>query len=103
MLFYFDPNDQQESMKLIENLTENAGKIQQQVLKDILNRNSDTEYLHGFLHGVRDVHQFKKSVPVVDYEQIKPYIDRIANGEPSNIISSEPITELLTRYMQIYT
>ncbi|XP_039124493.1 indole-3-acetic acid-amido synthetase GH3.17-like [Dioscorea cayenensis subsp. rotundata] len=96
MLFYFDPNDQQESMKLIENLTENAGKIQQQVLKDILNRNSDTEYLHGFLHGVRDVHQFKKSVPVVDYEQIKPYIDRIANGEPSNIISSEPITELLT-------
>ncbi|KAJ0988724.1 hypothetical protein J5N97_007080 [Dioscorea zingiberensis] len=83
-------------MRLIEELTENAGQVQQQVLMEILTRNTDTEYLRGFLHGIRDVHHFKKTVPVVDYEQIKPYIDRIANGEPSNIISSQPVTELLT-------
>lgn len=99
MLFECDPNDGESTIKIIENLTTNANRIQQQVLDEIIARNSSTEYLKAFLHGnntSRDL--FKKSVPVVEYEQLKPYIDRIANGEPSNIVSAHPITELLTRY-----
>jgi auxin responsive GH3 gene family len=33
----------------------------------------------------------------VEYEDVKLYIERIANGAPSSLISSKPITELLTR------
>ncbi|XP_020247066.1 indole-3-acetic acid-amido synthetase GH3.17-like isoform X2 [Asparagus officinalis] len=97
MLFECDPNDGESTIKLIENLTTNASRIQQQVLDEIIARNSGTEYLKAFLHGnntSRDL--FKKRVPVVEYEQVKPYIDRIANGEPSSIVSAHPITELLT-------
>ncbi|XP_074580850.1 LOW QUALITY PROTEIN: indole-3-acetic acid-amido synthetase GH3.17-like [Curcuma longa] len=91
-----DPNDLEGSMRLIEELTANAGRIQEEVLQEILERNSGTEYLQGFLHGRSSRDHFKKQVPVVDYDQVKPYIDRLANGEPSQIISTEPILELLT-------
>lgn len=98
MLYECDPNDGEAAIKLIENLTSSANQIQQQVLKEILTRNSDTEYLNCLLRGSTDQDLFKKSVPVVDYDQVKPYVDRIANGEPSNIICTQPITELLTRW-----
>ncbi|KAJ1685603.1 hypothetical protein LUZ63_016993 [Rhynchospora breviuscula] len=91
-----DPHDQLAGMQLLEELTKNAGAIQEMVLNEILNRNSKTEYLHGFLKGERDKGLFRKQVPVVDYDKVKPYIERIANGVNSNIISRNPIVELLT-------
>lgn len=99
MLFRCDPDDGEGTMKLIEDLTTNAGRTQQQMLMEILTRNAGTEYLRGFLDGKIDRDLFKKEVPIVDYEQVKPYIERLANGEPSTIISSQPITELLTRFV----
>ncbi|KAH7516824.1 hypothetical protein FEM48_Zijuj10G0175800 [Ziziphus jujuba var. spinosa] len=96
MLPLFDPNDSEAGMKLLEDLTSNAYQIQQQVLQQILATNAGTEYLMGFLSGQSDKQLFKKKVPVVSYEDVKPYIERIANGEPSEIISAQKITELLT-------
>lgn len=98
MLPAYDPNDNEDGVRLLESLTTNAGEIQQQVLREILTRNGQTEYLKRFLNGRCDEKCFKEKVPVVSYENIKPYIERIANGEPSQIISAQPITELLTRY-----
>lgn len=96
MLLSCDPNDGEGSMKLIEDLTTNADKFQQQILHQILTQNADTEYLHGFLQGQSDKETFKKKVPIVSYDDYKPYIERLANGSPSQIISSQTITELLT-------
>ncbi|XP_030529223.1 indole-3-acetic acid-amido synthetase GH3.17 [Rhodamnia argentea] len=96
MLLGYDPNDNEAGLKLLEDLTRDANQIQGQVLKEILTQNAQTEYLSGFLDGRVDKELFKKKVPVVNYEDIKPYIERIANGEQSEIISSQPITELLT-------
>ncbi|KAK1295316.1 Indole-3-acetic acid-amido synthetase GH3.17 [Acorus calamus] len=93
---YCDPNDEEGVMRLIEDLTTNAGRVQREVLDKILASNAETEYLQGFLKGSTDGDRFKSDVPIVDYEEIKPYIERIANGDPSGIISSQPITELLT-------
>lgn len=99
MLPNYDPNvDDEAGMKILEDLTENVHQIQQQILEEIMTRNAHTEYLKGFLNGQCEKELFKKKVPVVNYEDIKPYIERIANGDSSNIISAEPITELLTRY-----
>lgn len=100
MLPKFDPNNNESGLKLLEDLTQNAKQIQEQVIGKILTQNLNTEYLKTFLNGHSpDLQSFKNSVPVVNYEDIKPYIERIANGEPSHIISSQPITELLTRYI----
>ncbi|CAF2115985.1 unnamed protein product [Brassica napus] len=79
-------------LSVLEELTSNAKQIQDDVLNKILKANANTEYLSRFLEGSSDKELFKKNVPVVSYEDVKPYIDRVANGEPSDIISGEPIT-----------
>ncbi|KAH0890588.1 hypothetical protein HID58_053017 [Brassica napus] len=53
------------------------------------------QYLRGYLHGSCDKELFKKNVPVVSYDDVKPYIERVVNGEPSNVISGKPITRFL--------
>ncbi|KAH1040109.1 hypothetical protein J1N35_041852 [Gossypium stocksii] len=63
--------------KILEDMTINAYQTQQQ-----------------FLNGHSDKEHFKTKLPVVDYEDIKPYIERIANEEPSNIILAETVTAL---------
>ncbi|KAF2609292.1 hypothetical protein F2Q68_00043290 [Brassica cretica] len=72
----------------LEEVTTNAEKIQNDLLKEILTLNAKTEYLRQFLHGSSDKTFFKKHVPVVSYEDMKPYIERVADGEPSAIISA---------------
>ncbi|KAG7594248.1 GH3 family [Arabidopsis thaliana x Arabidopsis arenosa] len=76
--------------------TLNAKQIQDDLLKEILTLNANTEYLYRFLHGSSDKELFKKHVPVVSYDDVKPYIERIANGgEPSDVLSGKPITGFL--------
>ncbi|XVF18809.1 hypothetical protein REPUB_Repub11eG0055200 [Reevesia pubescens] len=82
-------------LKTIEEQTTNAHQVQEKVLENILKRNAETEYLKKFLHGQTDKQLFKKNVPIVTYEDIKSYIDRIVNGEPSNILMAEPLTEFI--------
>ncbi|MBA0580179.1 hypothetical protein Gorai_022408, partial [Gossypium raimondii] len=52
-----------------------------------------TQYLSRFINGDADKQCFKTNVPIVTYEDIKPYIDRIANGETSNILLTQPVHE----------
>ncbi|KAK6230597.1 hypothetical protein QUC31_002115 [Theobroma cacao] len=82
----------QAGLEIFEYLTTNAHQIQEQVLEEILNRNARTEYLRGFLNGQCDKQLFKKNVPIITYQDVEPYINRIANGEPSDILLAEPLT-----------
>ncbi|KAM3737672.1 hypothetical protein ACB098_09G074300 [Castanea mollissima] len=72
-----------EALKEIERLTAKADEVQENILKEILSQNGATEYLIN--------------VPVVTYKAIRPYIQRIANGEDSSLITSHPITEMIMR------
>ncbi|TYH75618.1 hypothetical protein ES332_D04G031800v1 [Gossypium tomentosum] len=85
-------NGYEGGLMMIEELTTNAQQIQDEELGEILSRNAGTEYLRGFLHGQTEKQLFKKNVPIVTYEDLKPYIDRIANGETSDILVAEPVT-----------
>ncbi|AEE86787.1 auxin-responsive GH3-like protein [Arabidopsis thaliana] len=86
-----------KALKFIEEMTRNPDSVQEKVLGEILTRNSNTEYLKRFdLDGVVDRKTFKSKVPVVTYEDLKPEIQRISNGDCSPILSSHPITEFLT-------
>ncbi|KAF2911096.1 probable indole-3-acetic acid-amido synthetase GH3.13 [Oryza sativa Japonica Group] len=100
-----DPHDGPACLELIEVLTTRAAAVQRRVLAEVLAMNTGTDYLRRFLGdevvaaaGGEDelAAAFKERVPVVEYEDVKPYIERIANGAPSSLISSKPITELLT-------
>ncbi|XP_062206976.1 probable indole-3-acetic acid-amido synthetase GH3.2 [Phragmites australis] len=86
-----------EKLEFIEEMTRGFDGVQERVLAEILARNNGAEYLrrHG-MEGRTDREAFKARVPVVTYEDLRPEIERIANGDRSNIISSHPITEFLT-------
>ncbi|EYU19184.1 hypothetical protein ABFS82_13G175700 [Erythranthe guttata] len=107
------PNDQNEGhvssynsvvvennkkLEFIEEVTTNADEVQKRVLSEILSRNAGVEYLkrHGFEGGNTDRDTFKKIMPVITYEDILPDINRIANGDKSPILCSDPISEFLT-------
>ena len=82
----------------IERLTAEADIAQEEILREILTRNCETEYLSKYMDkGTIDVSVFKKCVPVITYKDIQPYIQRIANGEDSSLITGHPITEMLCR------
>lgn len=84
------------ALEFIENVTRNADVVQKQVLSEILTQNSRVEYLqrHG-LGGCTDTSSFKRLIPVINYEDILSDINRIASGDKSPILCSQPILQLL--------
>lgn len=87
-----------KALQFIEEMTKNCDAVQENVLCEILTQNAETEYLKKCnLGGATDRETFKSKVPVVSYEDLQPYIQRIANGDRSPILSSHPISEFLTR------
>lgn len=91
-----------KALQFIEEMTRNTDSVQERVLSEILSQNAETEYLKRFgLNGATDRETFKSKVPVVTYEDLLPDIQRIANGDHSPILSAHPISEFLTRYINI--
>ncbi|KAI3914870.1 hypothetical protein MKX01_018039 [Papaver californicum] len=78
-------------------MTKNTDSVQQKVMAKILRRNGETEYLSRFqLNGATDRKTFRLKVPTIKYEDLEPEIQRIANGDRSAILCSQPISEFLT-------
>ncbi|PWA48551.1 GH3 family [Artemisia annua] len=85
------------TLQFIEDVTSNPDEVQQKILYEILAQNANVEYLTRYgLCGQTDRETFKKSLPVVTYEDLHDDITRIANGDKSPILSSHPISEFLT-------
>ncbi|XP_061341877.1 probable indole-3-acetic acid-amido synthetase GH3.1 [Gastrolobium bilobum] len=86
-----------KALQFVEEMTRNTDSVQERVLAEILSQNAETEYLKRFgLNGATDRDTFKSKVPVVTYEDLQPYIQRIANGDRSPIFCNRPISEFLT-------
>ncbi|GAA0162314.1 hypothetical protein LIER_18431 [Lithospermum erythrorhizon] len=86
-----------KALEFMEDMTKNTDNVQQKVLAEILSQNAQTEYLKLFeLCGATDRETFKAKVPVIAYEDVQPYIQRIANGDRSPILCAKPISEFLT-------
>ncbi|MCO5603643.1 hypothetical protein L7F22_057794 [Adiantum nelumboides] len=80
-----------------EEETRNAAAVQNRVLTEILLRNAETEYLRERcgLRGCDGTRSFKQKVPLVTHSELKPYFDRIADGDqlqsPSELFVSEKV------------
>lgn len=64
---------------------------QRAALRRFLRANRDTAY--GRAHGYGqcgDIDEFQRRVPIVTYEALEPWIDRIAGGE-ANVLTAEPV------------
>lgn len=63
--------------------------VQRSLLREIMTKNQETEYgkAHDF-SSIRNLEDYARQVPVVDYEDIRERIERMTRGE-SNILTAE--------------
>ena len=70
----------------------NPEKIQNILLKRLMRANADTVYGTRYhFDKINSLTDYQKSVPIVDYEEVLPWIDRVANGE-QQVLTYEPVT-----------
>ncbi|HRI78082.1 MAG TPA: GH3 auxin-responsive promoter family protein [Cyclobacteriaceae bacterium] len=68
------------------------GQSQQKVFLELMAGGRDTRFGsdHGFA-GIRTHEDFKKQVPIRDYEALKPYVERVVAGERDVLWKGQPI------------
>ncbi|XP_029120967.1 indole-3-acetic acid-amido synthetase GH3.10 isoform X1 [Elaeis guineensis] len=95
--------EDQEIISWFEGVAENAGLVQTQTLRRIIELNHRTEYLQKWLGRdlqVQDLDPaaleslFISSVPLACHADHEPYIQRIADGDISPLLTQEPISTL---------
>lgn len=72
--------------------TETAITDQENILKSLLKTGTNTDF--GKDHDFKNINTFddyKKAVPVRDYEQLKPYIEKIKEGKHNVLWKGQPI------------
>lgn len=78
-------------IKALDNDCANPRMAQERKLKEILSRNADTDYgrAHSFA-SINDSLEFRRRVPINQYEDLQPYIERMLNGERNVLTAQEP-------------
>ncbi|WP_421890840.1 GH3 auxin-responsive promoter family protein [Marinoscillum sp.] len=71
--------------------TGSAGLFQDKILKEIVTKARDTQFGrdHGF-EGIQHYDDFKKQVPIRDYEGLSPYVKKILAGESDVLWPGKP-------------
>uniref|UniRef100_A0A1D1YKN8 Putative indole-3-acetic acid-amido synthetase GH3.5 n=1 Tax=Anthurium amnicola TaxID=1678845 RepID=A0A1D1YKN8_9ARAE len=78
-----------------EELTKDVRSVQVETLKRILEENREAEYLQKLgLGGRTDPESFRACVPLVTHPDLESYIQRIADGESSPILTGKPVTSI---------
>ncbi|XP_021612076.1 jasmonoyl--L-amino acid synthetase JAR6 isoform X2 [Manihot esculenta] len=78
-----------------EAITKDAERVQIETLKKILEENGSAEYLQNLgLNGRTDPEAFRDHVPIVTHKDLEPYIQRIADGDRSPVLTRKPITTI---------
>jgi len=70
----------------------NPFAAQNKTFKQILGHAKNTAFGrdHGFTE-IQSYEDFKKRVPIADYEELRPYIDRVVSGEPDVLWPGKPL------------
>jgi hypothetical protein len=83
-----------EAMRF-ERAIHSVRSVQSEKLLDTLQRNRKSEYGRRFrFDRIRSVDDFRENVPVVQYDALSDYVERIARGE-RDVLTSEPVERLV--------
>ncbi|XP_044502189.1 indole-3-acetic acid-amido synthetase GH3.10-like [Mangifera indica] len=85
-----------------DDVSGNAGFVQRETLRQILLQNCDVEYLKKWFGDIKVQEMdacaleslFTSLVPLVSHADLDPYIQRIADGDTTPVLTKEPITTL---------
>lgn len=78
-------------VKNSEDFKQNAVEDQEKLLLSLVKRAEKT--LFGRLHqfeGVKTIEDFQKKIPVADYEELKPYIEKVKKGQRDILWNGTP-------------
>jgi phenylacetate-coenzyme A ligase PaaK-like adenylate-forming protein len=78
--------------KKTKSWTDNPVETQQKVFEDIIRQAKNTQF--GIDHrfdSINTFHDFSKKVPIRDYEALKPYVDRVVQGEENVLWKGKPL------------
>lgn len=89
-----------------EDVSQNAGSVQTQLLSQILKQNNGVEYLKKWLGNYNILEMepcaleslFSSVVPLSSHADFEPFIQRIADGDTAPLLTQQPITTLSLRY-----
>jgi len=81
-----------KAQALLSRVCEDPASYQQQALQRILTANAETTYgrQHGFA-SLRTVHDFRQAVPINSYEDLRPYVDRVADGSDPHALTADRV------------
>ena len=75
-------NFNRQRLKQIDFFRKNPEEVQEAVFRNLISRAARTEW--GILHdyaGIKTIKQYQERIPVQEYEDILPYIERLRKGE----------------------
>jgi len=76
----------------LNKLRQNALALQQKTFLEIIGHAKDTAFGKDHHFGqIKSYEDFKKQVPVRDYEELRPYIERVTNGEENVLWPGKPL------------
>lgn len=75
----------------LDNIRQNGLALQQKTFTDLIHAAKDTAFGkdHGFA-AINNYEDFKKQVPIRDYEDLRPYIERVTTGEANVLWPGKP-------------
>ncbi len=78
--------------KKINKWASNPLEAQERVFKSLLDQAKHTQFGkdHGF-QNIKTYSDFAKHVPIRDYEELKPYVNRVVNGEKDILWPGKPL------------
>lgn len=87
----------QHALQSLRKLFINPGDTARDTFEDILDQCADTEFGRAHaLHHVRTLDEWRRAVPIQQYEDVEPYIRRARQGLPAVLTRSRPYAFLKT-------
>ncbi|MEZ2335263.1 GH3 auxin-responsive promoter family protein [Mucilaginibacter sp. RCC_168] len=75
----------------LNKLRKNAIKLQQNTFSDLIDAAKDTAFGREYRFAeINNYNDFKRNVPIHDYEDLRPYIDRVVSGEENVLWPGKP-------------
>ncbi|MDR2836269.1 MAG: GH3 auxin-responsive promoter family protein [Bacteroidales bacterium] len=78
-------------LKEIDFFKKNPIEVQENMFKKLIKNSYQTEFGRKYdIQSIKSINKFAENIPINEYEDLLPYINRILNGE-QNILISEPV------------
>jgi hypothetical protein len=87
-----------QSLSEWENSIKNPLAYQKMVLESLLQDYSRTDYGHNHQAAdVSNINEYQNMFPVINYQSITPWLEKVKEGNPQAFLSEKPITWVMTR------